>query len=209
MDNPNRLTLGAYDLEGFPTPFYCYIKELPVGPNGEEPAPIAVMDRKMLFDFMAQTNIQRFECHGRAIEIEFSPDKKANEDRPQMFALEGDEEDTVNGTQIVWDVSQFGGKAHRFGYEDMSKLTTDGGKFFSYNIQTQDDPKDREFKTFTFKAVRTKPDDTNDEAMTGSLRMAKACFRRLGAFLGMIGGDMRSGMYDDKPANPDNPAPKP
>lgn len=205
MDNPNRLTLGAYDMPGFPEPFYCYLREEAIGPNGEENPPTGMMDRKMLFDFMAQTNIQRFECHGRAVEIEFSPDRKANEDFPQMFALEGNEEDTVNGLLILWNVAQFGGRARRFGYEDMSKLSTDGGKFFSYNVQTQEDPNDREFKTFTFKAVRTKPDDTNDEVMTGSLRMAKACFRRLGAFLGMIGGDMRSGMYDDKPATEPKP----
>ncbi len=205
MDNPNKMTLGAYYLPGFPTPFMCYLREEPLDPSKENQPPTPMMDRKLLFDLLAQTNVQRFECHGRSIEIDFSP---SDDKGPEKFALEGAEEDTVDGELVLWNVSSFGGKAHRMGYEDVSKLSPGDSLLFAYTVKVEDDPENPEFKKFNIEVERTKKDETKDSAMTATMRIGKAFFRRMGSFLMSFGGDMHTGMYDAKPADQPN-APKP
>jgi hypothetical protein len=195
----DKLTLGAFYLDGMPEPFYTYVD------MAGDPDPTPLMDRKMLFDFMGQTNIEKFQMHGRSVEIEFQA--KAPEEK-DSFALEGDERDTVDGEKIVWDVTPFGGKCHRMGYEDVKLLTPDGTMMFNYNVQRRMTPEDPGFETYNVETVRTMLDETKSTVMTMQIRLLKETRRRMGSFLKSFGGDMFSGLYDE-PKSTNDESPKP
>ncbi len=190
--DPDAMTLGALYMEGFEVPFYCYLD------MKGDPDPIPYMDREMLFALMASSNIQRFECHGRDIEIEFTKSPEQGEEIT-MFALEAGGHPTVDGEKLLWSVEGLGGRAMRIGREEGRLMTPDNTRDFQVVCKRLPDAEDPLFENWSLQMDRNTLDGGKDVPLVMGCRVLRSMRRRVGDFIKGFGGAMRSGMYDDQP----------